>query len=112
MEKTRSIALQRYQRSKCEMAKKEKETKVSKEVEEKDNYDRRMPALLPFAHPLAPKKMNKKVLKTVKRASKAKHVKRGVKEVVKALRKGEKGFGGDCRRYLSPRCHISHPRFV
>nr|2LBW_A Chain A, H/ACA ribonucleoprotein complex subunit 2 [Saccharomyces cerevisiae] len=38
------------------------------------------------------KKLNKKVLKTVKKASKAKNVKRGVKEVVKALRKGEKGL--------------------
>ena len=34
-----------------------------KEVkEEVDNYDNRLPAALPFAHPLAPKKMNKKVL--------------------------------------------------
>jgi H/ACA ribonucleoprotein complex subunit 2 len=32
------------------------------------------------------------VLKTVKRASKARQLKRGVKEVVKALRKGEKGL--------------------
>lgn len=86
------------------MAKKEKSTK---EVEEKDNYDGRLPALLPFARPLAPKKMNKKVLKTVKKASKAKHVKRGVKEVVKALRKGEKGLviiAGD----ISPPDVISH----
>ncbi|CCE80186.1 Piso0_003288 [Millerozyma farinosa CBS 7064] len=86
------------------MAKKEKEGKVK---EEEDNYDKRMAAVLPFAKPLAPKKLNKKVLKTVKRASKAKHVKRGVKEVVKALRKGEKGLviiAGD----ISPPDVISH----
>lgn len=72
-----------------------------------DNYDKRMAAVLPFAFPLAPKKLNKKMLKTVKKASKAKHVKRGVKEVVKALRKGEKGLviiAGD----ISPADVISH----
>lgn len=36
--------------------------------------------------------MTKKTFKTIKKASKTKgHVKRGVKEVVKGLRKGEKG---------------------
>ena len=43
----------------------------------------------------------------MKKASKAKHVKRGVKEVVKALRKGEKGLvviAGD----ISPADVISH----
>lgn len=59
---------------------------------EVDNYEKRLPAQLIFAKPLASKKLNKKILKTVKKASKAKHVKRGVKEVVKALRKGEKGL--------------------
>lgn len=66
-----------------------KEKEVKDEV---DNYDERLPALLPFATPLANKKLNKKVLKSVKKASKAKLAKRGVKEVVKALRKGEKGI--------------------
>ncbi|ODV95599.1 hypothetical protein PACTADRAFT_50298, partial [Pachysolen tannophilus NRRL Y-2460] len=86
------------------MAKKEKSSKEESEV---DNYEKRLPAVLPFARPLAPKKLNKKVLKTVKKASKAKHVKRGVKEVVKALRKGEKGLvivAGD----ISPPDVISH----
>lgn len=66
---------------------KEKEVK-----EEADNYEARLPALLPFAQPLASKKLNKKVLKSVKKASKTKQARRGVKEVVKALRKGEKGI--------------------
>jgi H/ACA ribonucleoprotein complex subunit 2 len=93
------------------MAKEKKEkkekTSSSKEEESVDNYEKRLPALLPFARPLAPKKLNKKVLKTVKKASKAKHVKRGVKEVVKSLRKGEKGLviiAGD----ISPGDVISH----
>ncbi|PRT55132.1 H/ACA ribonucleoprotein complex subunit 2 [Wickerhamiella sorbophila] len=60
--------------------------------EEVDNYDARLPVVLPFSHPLASKKLNKKVLKTIKKASKAKIAKRGVKEVVKSLRKGDKGL--------------------
>jgi len=76
------------QHTNIKMGKEGKSTKESKE----DNYDKRMPAVLPFAKPLASKKVNKKILKTVKRASKCKHVKRGVKEVVKALRKGDKGL--------------------
>ncbi|KAJ1826269.1 snoRNA-binding protein, partial [Coemansia sp. RSA 2703] len=48
--------------------------------------------LAPIAHPLADKKLTKKALKTVKKAAKHRHIKRGVKEVVKSLRKGEKGL--------------------
>ncbi|CCF58432.1 hypothetical protein KAFR_0E02800 [Kazachstania africana CBS 2517] len=66
--------------------------KEGKESKTQDNYDARMPAVIEFAKPLASKKLNKKVLKTVKKASKAKNVKRGVREVVKALRKGDKGL--------------------
>ncbi|KAF3932032.1 hypothetical protein ABW20_dc0104193 [Dactylellina cionopaga] len=44
-------------------------------------------ALVPFAKPLAEGKLAKKVLKTTKKAAKTKALKRGVKEVVKALRK-------------------------
>ena len=60
-----------------------------------------------IAAPLASDKLQKKLLKAVKRASAAKNVKRGVKEVVKALRKGEKGLvvlAGD----ISPVDVISH----
>lgn len=45
-----------------------------------------------IAQPLASKKTTKKLHKLVKKASQAKFVRRGVKEVVKALRKGNKGF--------------------
>ncbi|KAK6530126.1 snoRNA-binding protein [Orbilia ellipsospora] len=44
-------------------------------------------ALVAFAKPLAEGKLAKKVLKTTKKAAKTKALKRGVKEVVKALRK-------------------------
>lgn len=49
-------------------------------------------AITPIAVPLANKKLSKKLFKTVKRASKARQLRRGVKEVVKALRKGEQGL--------------------
>ena len=45
----------------------------------------------PIATPLAGKKLTKKTLKVVKKAAGGKFLRRGVKEVVKALRKGEKG---------------------
>lgn len=44
-------------------------------------------ALVPFANPLVEDKTAKKVLKSVKKAAANKSLKRGVKEVVKALRK-------------------------
>ncbi|BFZ61615.1 snoRNA-binding protein [Saitoella coloradoensis] len=72
-----------------------------------DNYEARLAAVNEIAKPLAPKKLNKKLLKTVKKAAKAKQIKRGVKEVVKALRKQQKGLviiAGD----ISPIDVISH----
>jgi H/ACA ribonucleoprotein complex subunit 2 len=41
---------------------------------------------------MASRKTTKKIHKLVKKASTSKFVRRGVKEVVKAIRKGEKGF--------------------
>ena len=63
--------------------------------------------LSPIAKPLAKDKLVKRILKLVKAASKGKTVRRGVKEVVKAVRKGEKGgcvIAGD----ISPIDVISH----
>lgn len=60
-----------------------------------------------IAKPLASESTTKKLHKLVRKASQAKFVKRGVKEVVKALRKGEKGFciiAGD----ISPVDVITH----
>lgn len=56
---------------------------------------------------MAPKKSTKRLHKLVKKASQSKIVRRGVKEVVKAIRKGEKGFcvlAGD----ISPIDVVSH----
>lgn len=47
--------------------------------------------LSPIATPLADAKLKKRTLKLVKKAATSKQLKRGVKEVVKALRKGSKG---------------------
>lgn len=53
------------------MAKDKKSSKSDKPAEAAsdapDNYEKRLPALLPFAAPLAPKKLNKRILKTVKK---------------------------------------------
>ncbi|KAK2950255.1 putative H/ACA ribonucleoprotein complex subunit 2 [Blattamonas nauphoetae] len=64
-------------------------------------------ALVPIAKPLANPKFTKKVLKVVKTNSKSKQLRRGVKEVVKSIRKGKRGIcviAGD----ISPLDVISH----
>lgn len=72
-----------------------------------NDYEEKCKYISAIAQPLASRKVTKKVHKLVKKASQAKCVKRGVKEVVKALRKGEKGFcviAGD----ISPIDVITH----
>ena len=49
-------------------------------------------ALAPIAKPLAGKKLSKRALKLVRRAAEQKCLKRGVKEVVKSIRRGNKGL--------------------
>ncbi|KAJ0106365.1 hypothetical protein Patl1_18997 [Pistacia atlantica] len=49
-------------------------------------------ALAPIAKPLAGKKLCKRTLKLVRRAAEHKCLKRGVKEVVKSIRRGHKGL--------------------
>jgi H/ACA ribonucleoprotein complex subunit 2 len=49
------------------------------------------PLVSPIASPMADKKLTKKAYKLVSHAAKAKALRRGIKEVVLALRKGEKG---------------------
>lgn len=46
----------------------------------------------PIAKPMAGKKLHKRVYKVVKKAAGSKVLKRGVKEVVKAIRKGDAGL--------------------
>eukprot|EP00977_Amphora_coffeiformis_P012469 scaffold3077_cov162-Amphora_coffeaeformis.AAC.28 len=56
------------------------------------SYEERCEAVNVIAHPLASKKSTKKAHKLVKKAASVKHIRRGVKEVVKGLRKGETGL--------------------
>jgi H/ACA ribonucleoprotein complex subunit 2 len=65
-----------------------------KETTEKASktYEERCEAVNVIAHPLASKKSTKKAHKLVKKAASLKHIRRGVKEVVKGLRKGESGL--------------------
>nr|XP_029118103.1 H/ACA ribonucleoprotein complex subunit 2-like protein [Elaeis guineensis] len=53
---------------------------------------RKLMALAPIAKPLAGKKLRKRTLKLVRRASESKCLKGGVKEVVKSIRRGQKGL--------------------
>nr|ABK25577.1 unknown [Picea sitchensis]ABR18431.1 unknown [Picea sitchensis] len=65
---------------------------VEMEKEKSSKEKRKMLMLSPIARPLAGKKLCKRTLKLVRRASEAKCLKRGVKEVVKSIRRGNKGF--------------------
>ena len=56
------------------------------------SYEERCEAVNVIAHPLASRKSTKKAHKLVKKAASVKHIRRGVKEVVKGLRKGESGL--------------------
>jgi hypothetical protein len=59
-------------------------------------------AISVIAKPLADEKLCKKVLKLAKKGAKRKQIKRGVKEVVKALRKNTQGSFPflKCQSYL------------
>lgn len=56
------------------------------------DYEERVKAVNAISQPLANKKSTKKAHKLVKKASSAKLIRRGVKEVVKGIRKNEKGL--------------------
>ena len=61
------------------------------DVDEASDEAPRGAAISVIAVPLAGAKLTKRLYKISKKASASKMLKRGVKEVVKALRKGEKG---------------------
>ncbi|QSL65910.1 hypothetical protein MERGE_003047 [Pneumocystis wakefieldiae] len=78
------------------MGKSKKEIYTQKEAHSPKSHktlsDDDIDSVSPIACPLAHKKLKKRVFKALRRASKVKHIKRGVKEVVKALKRGEKGY--------------------
>lgn len=59
---------------------------------QKEREKKKMQALAPIAKPLAGKKLCKHTLKLVRRGAEHKCLKRGVKEVVKSIRRGNKGL--------------------
>merc|ERR1712046_466135 len=85
------------------MGKKDK-NEAEEDVEEEDEKQVEVGV---FCEPLAEQKLAKKLYKCIKKATKTKQVLRGVKEVVKAVRKGTKGvcvIAGN----ISPMDVISH----
>ncbi|KAL7147606.1 hypothetical protein ABFS83_06G118400 [Erythranthe nasuta] len=59
---------------------------------QKQREKKKLAALAPIAKPLAGKKLCKHTLKLVRLAAEHKCLKRGVKEVVKSIRRGNKGI--------------------
>ncbi|KAJ0003853.1 hypothetical protein NQD34_010067 [Periophthalmus magnuspinnatus] len=62
------------------------------EAPQERSYHELIANVNPIAQPLASKKLSKKLYKCVKKASKVKQIRRGVKEVQKFINKGEKGI--------------------
>ena len=75
-------------------SKKQKTEKSEKsEATTEKSYEDRLKAINIISQPLASKKMTKKIYKLIKKATSTKHnLRRGVKEVCKHVRKGEKGI--------------------
>lgn len=79
--------------------KEKKEPKITKKGDEittsqtdEVDYDKYLHHVSPISKPLASKKITTTILKTTKKAAQSRALRRGVKEVVKAVRKGEKGI--------------------
>jgi H/ACA ribonucleoprotein complex subunit 2 len=69
-----------------------KKSRTSSGADATPSYEERCKAINQISQPLASKKTTKKAHKLVKKAAAVKHIRRGVKEVVKGLRKGETGL--------------------
>jgi len=76
------------------MGKEKKEKRKSEGGEDNDKDDRwheLVERVGPIAKPLASRKLTKRLYKVIKKAQQAKHLRKGVREVQKMVRKGEKG---------------------
>ncbi|NWR82628.1 NHP2 protein, partial [Furnarius figulus] len=72
------------------------------------SYREQLEFLNPIAQPLASRKLTRKLYKCIRKATKLKQVRRGVKEVQKFINKGEKGIvvlAGDILP-IDVYCHI------
>ncbi|XVF11696.1 hypothetical protein REPUB_Repub08aG0050000 [Reevesia pubescens] len=68
------------------------EAEKTQQKEKEEEKKKKILAIAPIAKPLAGKKLSKKTLKLVRKAAEHKCLKRGVKEVVKSIRRGHKGL--------------------
>merc|ERR1712159_625716 len=82
-------------------------TKKEKGSDDESEGEEAVVEVAPYCEPLADKKLSKKLFKCIKKATKAKQVLRGVKEVVKAVRKGTRGLAVIAGN-ISPMGVISH----
>merc|ERR1711934_1294797 len=82
-------------------------TKKEKGSDDESEGEETVVEVAPYCEPLADKKLSKKLFKCIKKATKTKQVLRGVKEVVKAVRKGTKGLAVIAGN-ISPMDVISH----
>ncbi|XP_077121791.1 H/ACA ribonucleoprotein complex subunit 2 [Ranitomeya variabilis] len=79
---------------KKEKREEEEETEVAADAPEvpERTYEEQLENLNPIAQPLAGRKLTKRLYKCIKKATKHRNIRRGVKEVQKFLNKGEKGI--------------------
>ena len=75
-----------------EQPKKKKARTSEPGAKEEKTYEDRVTAINAISSPLASKKSTKRIHKLVRKASSAKNVRRGVKELVKGVRKGDRGL--------------------
>ncbi|KAG4171058.1 hypothetical protein ERO13_A12G185000v2 [Gossypium hirsutum] len=68
------------------------DSEAEKSQQRKEKEKKKMLAVAPIAKPLAGKRLCKKTFKLVRKAAEHKCLKRGVKEVVKSIRRGHKGL--------------------
>lgn len=86
-----SSSSSKHSEKKCAVAATTDETPGVK-VDNTPSYEERCMAINILASPLASKKSTKKAHKLVRKASQSKSLRRGVKELVKGVRKGDKGL--------------------
>ncbi|XP_063270023.1 H/ACA ribonucleoprotein complex subunit 2 isoform X1 [Prinia subflava] len=74
------------------MAREKPEAAAEAEAAPELSYREQIEFLNPIAQPLASRKLTRKLLKCIRKATKHKQIRRGVKEVQKFINKGEKGI--------------------
>ncbi|NXS04065.1 NHP2 protein, partial [Oxylabes madagascariensis] len=90
------------------MAREKPEAAAEAEAAPELSYREQLEFLNPIAQPLASRKLTRKLLKCIRKATRHKQIRRGVKEVQKFINKGEKGItvlAGDTLP-IDVYCHI------